>query len=118
MVEAQNNWQVFAETLAGKWTGSGAIVDKGGIEYNETVEFKICKTEPVVLFMYSQGTSHKVSGKPMHAENGFLKIFPGNGKVEASYSHPFSLNEFEYGSFEVTEEGWKWSMKAENVEDF
>jgi len=54
----------------------------------------------------------------MHAENGFLKIFPGNGKVEASYSHPFSLNEFEYGSFEVTEEGWKWSMKAENVEDF
>jgi len=38
----------------------------------------------------------------MHAENGFIKIFPagedGASKVEASYSHPFSLNEFEFGT--------------------
>jgi len=39
----------------------------------------------------------------MHAENGFLKIFPvktesGFGyKAEASYSHPFGMNEFEFG---------------------
>ena len=39
----------------------------------------------------------------MHAENGFLKIFPaktetGGYKAEASYSHPFGMNEFEFGS--------------------
>ena len=38
----------------------------------------------------------------MHAENGFIKVFPGEGKktVEAAYSHPFGMNEFEYGSLE------------------
>ena len=35
----------------------------------------------------------------MHAENGFLKIFP-NKKAQASFSHPFDLNEFEFGSLE------------------
>lgn len=39
----------------------------------------------------------------MHAENGFLKIFPaktekGSYRVEASYSHPFGMNEFEFGT--------------------
>ncbi len=39
----------------------------------------------------------------MHAENGFLKIFAaktetGAYKAEASYSHPFGMNEFEFGS--------------------
>jgi hypothetical protein len=39
----------------------------------------------------------------MHAENGFLKIFPvktetGAHRAEASYSHPFGMNEFEFGS--------------------
>lgn len=38
----------------------------------------------------------------MHAENGFLKIFPNN-KAEASYSHPFSLNEFEFGELKADE---------------
>ena len=39
----------------------------------------------------------------MHAENGFLKIFPlkdeniAPRKVQASYSHPFGMNEFEFG---------------------
>ena len=37
----------------------------------------------------------------MHAENGFFKIFPGADgqarRVEASYSHPFGMNEFEFG---------------------
>lgn len=39
---------------------------------------------------------------PMHCENGILKIFPQKEgeegrRVEANFSHPFSLNEFEYG---------------------
>lgn len=40
----------------------------------------------------------------MHAENGFLKILPpkdgASGRpVELMLSHPFSLNEFEYGNY-------------------
>jgi len=39
----------------------------------------------------------------MHAENGFLKIFAakteaGSYLAEASYSHPFGMNEFEFGT--------------------
>jgi hypothetical protein len=39
----------------------------------------------------------------MHAENGFLKIFAaktetGAHRAEASYSHPFGMNEFEFGT--------------------
>jgi len=39
----------------------------------------------------------------MHAENGFLKVFPkddGAHKVQASFSHPFGMNEFEFGQFD------------------
>jgi hypothetical protein len=40
----------------------------------------------------------------MHAENGFLKILPPKDgitgrPVELMLSHPFSLNEFEYGTY-------------------
>ena len=40
----------------------------------------------------------------MHAENGFLKCFKteqeGTFKAQASLSHPFGLNEFEFGSLQ------------------
>jgi hypothetical protein len=39
----------------------------------------------------------------LHAENGFIKILPtkddGVRPVEMMLSHPFSLNEFEYGTY-------------------
>ena len=39
----------------------------------------------------------------MHAEMGFIKILPvqeGDArKVEASFTHPFGLNEFTYGTY-------------------
>jgi hypothetical protein len=39
----------------------------------------------------------------LHAENGFIKILPpkegGIRPVEMMLSHPFSLNEFEYGTY-------------------
>ena len=35
----------------------------------------------------------------MHAENGFLKVFK-DSKAQASYSHPFGMNEFEFGVFQ------------------
>jgi len=40
----------------------------------------------------------------LHAENGFVKILPAKEgmqvrPVEMMLSHPFSLNEFEYGTY-------------------
>jgi hypothetical protein len=39
----------------------------------------------------------------LHSENGFIKILPtkddGVRPVEMMLSHPFSLNEFEYGAY-------------------
>ena len=53
----------------------------------------------------------------MHAENGFMKIFPAQEgsqgrKVEASYSHPFGMNEFEFGS--ITEKSLTLSATEEH----
>ena len=53
----------------------------------------------------------------MHAENGFMKIFP-DGKVECSYSHPFSVNEFETGTLTKTENGFSWTIKADKEASF
>jgi len=62
----------------------------------------LLKTEPCILLNYQQYTKHAETAKPMHAENGFWKVFnpgaDGVRKVQASFSHPFSLNEFEHGS--------------------
>jgi hypothetical protein len=53
----------------------------------------------------------------MHAENGFLKVFP-NYKMEASFSHPFSVNEFEFGELTKTENGFTWTLKADKESCF
>ena len=92
-------------------------MDKGPIPYNEILEFKLIKTEPALVFNVQQFTKHAQKGTPMHAENGFLKVMP-DGKCLASYSHPFNLNEYEYGSYEASEGCYQWSTKAENPEDF
>ena len=69
------------------------------IQYNEMSEFKVLRTSPATIVNLQQFTKHAESGAPLHAENGFIKIFPGEGerRVEASYSHPFGMNEFEFG---------------------
>ena len=73
-----------------------------GIPYMESLEFKVLRTEPAIVINVQSFTKHAQNGNPMHAENGFIKVLPGEGKrsVEASYSHPFGLNEFEYGILE------------------
>ena len=55
------------------------------------------KINPGVLLNVQQFTRDKSNGIPIHAENGFMKIYP-DGKIEASYSHSFGVNEFEYGN--------------------
>ena len=88
----------------GKWAGKGAVLrqDKENIAYNETLEFRLLKTEPAVVLNIQSFTTHPENGTPMHTENGFVKVFPGEGKksAEACYSHPFGMNEIEYGTLE------------------
>jgi len=79
------------------------VVDKN-IRYKEELLCTLLKSESVVLINVQQFTKHSETGASMHAENGFFKILPsvdvgtGERHVEAMLSHPFSLNEFEFGS--------------------
>jgi len=87
--------------LEGKWQGTGSVIKDGTpvVEYKEMSEFKVLRTSPATIVNLQQFTKHSESGNPLHAENGFIKIFPGESerRVEASYSHPFGMNEFELG---------------------
>lgn len=99
----QTEWSDFAKILVGKWAGKGTVMVHGkSITYLETAEFKLLKQAPCLLINVQQFTKHAENGNPMHAENGFIKIKP-DYSVEASYSHPFSVNEFEFGT--VSAEG-------------
>ena len=82
-------------------------------------EFKVLKTSPVTIVNVQQFTKHAESGAPLHAENGFFKIFPSKGDgdvrtVEASYSHPFGMNEFEFGTLS----GDQLSLQATEEHNF
>ena len=87
--------------LEGVWQGRGTVVHKN-MAYNERSEFKVLRTSPCTIVNVQQFTKHAETQAPLHAENGFFKIFPANAdtgaaRVEASYSHPFGMNEFEFG---------------------
>jgi hypothetical protein len=89
----------------GKWRGKGLVLEKG-LPYLEELTFTLLRTEPAIIVNVQQFTKHGVSGAPLHAENGFFKILPaksdessGARPIEASFSHPFGLNEFEYGTY-------------------
>lgn len=111
--------------LDGKWEGTGSVfVQSTGltVEYKEVTEFKLLRQEPVWLYNYQQYTRHAESGSPMHAENGFWKILPpdseGIRKVEASFSHPFSINEFEIGRVGKNDDGHTFvTMRAPATTD-
>lgn len=90
--------KVFFE---GKWRGKGLVLEKG-LAYAEELTFIVLRTEPAIVVNAQQFTKHAESGAPLHAENGFVKILPVGDpekKVEATFSHPFGLNEFAYGTF-------------------
>ena len=85
----------------GVWQGTGMVVHKE-MPYNERSEFKVLRNSPATIVNVQQFTKHAQTGMPLHAENGFFKVFPQKDenqfcKVEASYSHPFGMNEFEFG---------------------
>ena len=83
----------------GVWSGTGTVVHKN-IQYLERSEFKVLRTSPATIVNVQQFTRKADDNTPMHAENGFFKIKGDSGEgrpVEASYSHPFGMNEFEFG---------------------
>eukprot|EP00490_Sorites_sp_Unknown_P025115 CAMPEP_0114695704 /NCGR_PEP_ID=MMETSP0191-20121206/71687_1 /TAXON_ID=126664 /ORGANISM="Sorites sp." /LENGTH=150 /DNA_ID=CAMNT_0001992339 /DNA_START=18 /DNA_END=470 /DNA_ORIENTATION=+ len=69
--------------IIGAWKGKGKVLPKG-IEYLESSTFLLLREEPAYVINWQQFTKHAETLKPMHAENGFLKIL----------SHPFSVNEY------------------------
>ena len=88
----------------GKWSGKGVVLgmSKSPLTYLEETTFTLLRTEPAIVVNVQQYTKHAETGAPLHAENGFLKILPekdGVRPVEMMLSHPFSLNEFEYGTY-------------------
>ena len=105
--------------LEGIWEGQGEVLGKNVI-YNEKTEFKIVRTEPVLLMSLLQTTTLKDDPeKPLHSETGLLKILPKNEgevahKAIAQLSHPFGLNEIEVGTFN----GNKLEMVADKEHQF
>eukprot|EP00435_Cladocopium_sp_Y103_P015501 s1566_g3.t2 len=84
--------------IVGSWKGKGKVLPKG-IEYLESSTFLLLRTEPATIVNWQQFTKHAETLKPMHAENGFLKILPKPEegevkKAELMLSHPFSVNEY------------------------
>ena len=86
--------------LVGDWQGIGEVIGKD-LQYKEMSQFHVVKEEPAIVVNWQQFTKHNTTEKPLHAENGFLKILPmkavgatGNQfKAELMLSHPFSVNE-------------------------
>jgi len=86
---------IILQNLLGKWTGTGKgfFPQIAEFEYNEVIEFRHNGKQP--NFSYTQQTSNP-SGKPLHSENGFLRIFPDNC-VEFLATHGVGLAEIEFG---------------------
>ena len=69
--------------------------------YREEVAF-VSNGSPVLA--YRQRTSDPGSGRPMHAEDGFLRP-AGDGRVELLLAHSFGLTEVQEGDIAVETDG-------------
>lgn len=77
--------------------GRGDFPTIGPFAYREEVSF-VSNGTPVLA--YRQRTFDPGSGRPMHAEDGFLRP-AGDGRVELLLAHSFGLTEVQEGDFEV-----------------
>ena len=82
-------------TFAGAGAGEFPTVDP--FRYREEVSFTSNGT-PVLA--YRQRTWGLESGRPMHAEDGFLRL-AGDTRVELLLAHSFGLTEVQEGELEV-----------------
>ncbi len=82
-------------TFAGAGAGEFPTVDP--FRYREEVSF-VSNGSPVLA--YRQRTWDPDSGRPMHAEDGFLRL-AGDTRVELLLAHSFGLTEVQEGDLEV-----------------
>lgn len=82
-------------TFVGDGRGDFPTVDP--FAYREEVSF-VSNGSPVLA--YRQRTFDPGSGRPMHAEDGFLRP-AGDGRVELLLAHSFGLTEVQEGDIEV-----------------
>ncbi len=87
--------------LLGRWEGRG----KGNyptiepFEYLETVWFEAGPKKPWVA--YRQATKDALSGEPLHAEYGYLRVLPGH-RLEMVIAQPTGIAEIHTGTVEGT----------------
>lgn len=72
------------------WKQNGEVA----IQYNEKLVIKIVrKSSSFVVLDWQQDTQHAETGRPMHTENGFVRIETEdtmeNYVVTAGFTHPF-----------------------------
>ena len=90
--------------FVGKWKGKGLVLGKNLWYYEETT-FNHFKSGPVNVIALQSLTWEFETRAPLHGESGFIKVLPKKEgddfhTVESNYAHPFSLNEFEYGTLQ------------------
>jgi len=86
-------------TFVGEGDGDFPTVEP--FRYREQVVFA-ASGGPVLA--YSQRTSDPASGRPMHAENGFLRPAAA-GHVELLLAHSFGLTEVQEGTLDLDADG-------------
>ena len=105
--------------LLGTWKGRGKVLPRG-VDYLETFTCLLLRSEPAMVINWQQFTKNAESLKPMHAENGFLKILPKPEggevkKAELMLSHPFSVNEYyKSGQFDFTQNVFECAAETED----
>ena len=97
----------------GKFRGKGVVLDNG-LKYKEELIFKMFKNN--IIHVHSQTYTDDSSRTPIHMETGILK-FPDmvekkdEQPFEASFVHPFSLAEYEYGTYYPKEQKMELELK-------
>ena len=104
--------------IIGKFKGVGTVLDSG-LQYKECLAFSLFKSKPLwVVQLSSQTWTNDDTETPLHAESGILKISnsssDNNLPVEASFVHPFSLTEFEYGYYNILDN--KLDLEIEDLQ--
>ena len=105
--------------LLGTWrgTGEGVYPTIDSFRYEEEARFTHTGRP---FLVYSSKTWHPDTGRPMHAENGFIRIMD-EGRVELVIAHAFGITEISEGwvkgtSLEVTSKTLASSSTAKTVD--